>query len=914
MDEFWKNNGSTILVGLIMLILGALLTDTIKAIIKKIGAWFDGFFQSLGFGFQKRYYRALVHAHQWLKLIGIYNPSDLHAPRLKEVYISLRMNIARESPTVLWNRIFNEQEKHIVILGQPGAGKSTLLDYLTLIFAGHINHPLRAQLKNPLPIFVRLRDLGTQSLLGWIESPANLGLRKVPAGYFERHLRRGNCVVFLDGLDEVLDEKIHKHAVGEILAFANEYPDNWIVVTCRVAGWRDQLPDFRQYNVQEFDRDDVRQFIGAWYREVTRTEEINKLGASPNPEAVREAEERAYQVSLRQADNLWGALLKNESLLRIARTPLILSLVTLVHKNRTADLPKGRARLYRECLDILLDIWDSKDKGIVLPDAPSPNDKLFVLKTIAFHYVEGGLLEMDIEGLERLVAPLLKDLTRQVSARSLIRQIYERSGVLVEQAIGKYGFAHRALHDYLAACHIAEHNMDALLVEHAAEERWREVILIAIGLVQPRQRAETLLAELLRRSDESAASLAVAGWSLAEDIQVSEGLRTFVKNRIMEQLRDTGSASDFALLSSVLVNTDPASIDIWIQLVLAGVNLDLQKRVLTSLIPNMGLEQARPFLPILTKVLADSKAETVLRAQCALAIAKLNPEADSGLWSALNVARNQNEAVLKSAATWAICELGRCQELGLVKIPAGEFLMGSSDVDRNVQDRETPKHMLYLPTYYIGKYPVTVEEYRVFVQETGYRTKYTGSLKGIGNHPVMNVTWHDALAFAHWKGMSLPSEAEWEKAARGTDGRIYPWGNEWQSGVANTDEYWSGARGWWGRFRQLKTDATTTPVGFFSPRGDSPYGCADMSGNVWEWTRSVYKEYPYDAGDGREEENASGVRVVRGGSFINNHRNARCAYRNRNNPDNLNNNNGFRVAASHFSPCERKNPKGLEDL
>ena len=339
MDSFWLIDTGTVIGALIMLVLGIVLAKPLEALINRIGKWLDGFLQSLGFGFQKRYYEALIKSHQWLKLIGIYIPSDLHAPRLREVYISLHLNTVKDAPTVLWNKIFNEREKHIVILGQPGSGKSTLLDYLTLVFTGDIYHPLRADLKNPLPVFVRLRDLGTQSLLTLIESPENAGLKKVPAGYFEYRLGKGKCIVFLDGLDEVLDEKIHKKVVEEICAFANTYPDNWIVVTCREAGWHGQLPNFNQYRVQEFDRDDVRQFIGAWYREVTRTEEIKKLGAAPKPELIREAEESAYRLASKPTENLWNALLKNDSLLRIARTPLILSLVTLVHRNRTADLP-----------------------------------------------------------------------------------------------------------------------------------------------------------------------------------------------------------------------------------------------------------------------------------------------------------------------------------------------------------------------------------------------------------------------------------------------------------------------------------------------------------------------------------------------------------------------------------------------
>jgi formylglycine-generating enzyme required for sulfatase activity len=900
MDEFWKNNSDKVLVGVVTAILVLFLSEPIKALFKKIGTLLEGFFQSLGFGFQKRYYRALVSAHEWLKLIGIYNPSDLHAPRLQEVYISLRMNTARESPTVVWNRMFNDKEKQMVILGQPGAGKTTLLDYLILVFTGHIHHSLRADLKNPLPIFVRLRDLGTGSLLALIESPANSKLQKVPAGYFERHLKNGNCVVLLDGLDEVLDEKIHKKVAEEIHAFANEYPDNWMVVTCRAAGWHDQLPNFRQYSIQEFNSDDVHQFIGAWYREVTRTEEINKLGGSPRPELIKEAEARARQDSVKPSENLWKALSKNESLLRIARTPLILSLVTLVHKNRTADLPKGRARLYRECLDILLDTWDKKDKGLDdVPDAPSPNDKLLALKTIAFHYVETGSLEMDIEGLEELVAPLLPTLTKPVSAKSLIRQIHERSGVLVEQAIGKFGFAHRALHDYLAACHISEQNLDALLTRHAAEERWREVILIAIGLVQPRQRAEILLVDLVARSDASAASLALAGWSLAEDIQVTEELRASVRIKILAGLENTQTAGDFALLSGALFDTDPPAMQTWIGDILTGRNPALQKRVLTSLIPDLGLEGSKPFLPTLTKILADPHADATLRAQCTLTIARLKPDPDADLWNALELARKQDDARLKSAATWAWCEFGRYAELGLVMIPAGEFLMGSSDEDKSARDNEKPQHTLYLPTYYIAKHPITVDEYRGFAQASGYKPEYVErSLEGIGNHPVVWVTRNDTLAFARWYGWTLPNEAEWEKAARGTDGRIYPWGNDWRENHANTVEYRKKPRmrSVWDRLRRKNTEQTTTPVGSFSPRGDSPYGCSDMSGNVWEWTHSILKEYPYDANDGREDENASSARAWRGGSFIDSQWLARCAFRG--GGDYLGSSYGFRVCAS----------------
>jgi formylglycine-generating enzyme required for sulfatase activity len=128
------------------------------------------------------------------------------------------------------------------------------------------------------------------------------------------------------------------------------------------------------------------------------------------------------------------------------------------------------------------------------------------------------------------------------------------------------------------------------------------------------------------------------------------------------------------------------------------------------------------------------------------------------------------------------------------------------------------------------------------------------------DHPVRSVNWHEALAYYRWLSgraglpVTLPSEAEWEKAARGMEGRIYPWGDMPPSeDLCNFGDHVGG----------------TTPAGTYSPQGDSPYGCADMARNVWEWTRSHWKDYPYDSEDGRENLEAGDDvrRVVRGGAF-----------------------------------------------
>jgi formylglycine-generating enzyme required for sulfatase activity len=197
----------------------------------------------------------------------------------------------------------------------------------------------------------------------------------------------------------------------------------------------------------------------------------------------------------------------------------------------------------------------------------------------------------------------------------------------------------------------------------------------------------------------------------------------------------------------------------------------------------------------------------------------------------------------------------------MVLIPAGEFLMGSDpSVDQDARDDEQPQHTLYLPDYYLAKTPVTNAQYAAFVQATyrqpeGWEAGKPSS--GKEDHPVVNISWHDAVAYCRWlsgvtgRPYRLPSEAEWEKGARDTDGRIYPWGNQWDAKRCNTRE--SGKR-------------DTTPVGAYL-EGASPYGLLDMAGNVWEWTRSVYKSYPYDPDDGREDLEAKGIGVLRGGSW-----------------------------------------------
>lgn len=231
----------------------------------------------------------------------------------------------------------------------------------------------------------------------------------------------------------------------------------------------------------------------------------------------------------------------------------------------------------------------------------------------------------------------------------------------------------------------------------------------------------------------------------------------------------------------------------------------------------------------------------------------------------------------------------------MVDVPAGSFLMGSDE-----EDDEKPGHQVYVDQFYIARHSVTNAQYREYVAEMVHPVPdhwKAGPLwrigtypRGKGDHPVVYVSWRDAVGYCRWlsavthREIRLPTEAEWEKAARGTDGRRYPWGNEFDESRCHS---------------RASMILDTAPVGRYSPQGDSPYGVADMAGNVSQWTNSLYRPYPYRADDGREEVGMEEAwRVVRGGSFESLRRQLRCAFRGRVISAHRHSARGFRCAMS----------------
>jgi formylglycine-generating enzyme required for sulfatase activity len=246
--------------------------------------------------------------------------------------------------------------------------------------------------------------------------------------------------------------------------------------------------------------------------------------------------------------------------------------------------------------------------------------------------------------------------------------------------------------------------------------------------------------------------------------------------------------------------------------------------------------------------------------------------------------------------------------LGFVEVPAGPFLMGSNrSVDTLAFDNELwaegpGQGTVEVPTFLIGRYEVTVAQFRAFVESSGH-TVDPQTLAGPPDHPVTSVSWTDALAYCRWlekkltewdqtpagikqmlsegAHVGLPTEAEWEKAARGGDGRIYPWGNEPRRDRANFE------------------GTGTMPVGSL-PCPECSYGLSDMSGNVWEWTRTPYQAGPHRSKAATVDLEADALWVMRGGSFADPARNVRAALRGGGDPGVRRPFMGFRVAISRF--------------
>jgi formylglycine-generating enzyme required for sulfatase activity len=844
-----------------------------------------------------RYLRHVISRNRYLQLQGIRSGGRLVHIELEQIYVTLRATRQRtveaeeawleaeaglapgearlrpEIPRVQTETVTVSVDEalaahpRLAVLGDPGSGKTTLLRYLALLYARDlaegtalVQERLNLDEGGRLPILLPLRRLGAYLKAHHPVDDGTEGhgllldhLRRVlegervslPGGFFDPYLEKGQAVILLDGLDEVADPNLRRRVSRLVEAFTAAYPDCRYVVSSRLVGYTGPARLGQEYvttTIRDFTMADVERFLRNWHLAVA----VGQMG--PGESAAAYAEGQTLQ--------LLAAIDKNERIRELAINPLMLTVIALVHRDRV-KLPDRRAELYDEAVNVLLGKWEEA-KGVpempILEDRPfDAGDRRLTLQAVALWMQEQQQKEIEAGNLRQLLGETFQGVVSDGRAVSravgrFLLVIQERTGLLGEHGLGVYRFSHLTFQEYLAALAVAgRDDYVAYTMERVGDPWWREVILLEAGHLSTQSRERT--AKLIR--------------AIADRKEEPEPYHNLVL--AAECLRDVG----------------PGRVE-------GNLWSEVQRRI------RRDVDRGPTFF--VAKFVGQLRATPVF----SQIYGHIRPHLPKGLYKGIirtiGVAGSR-----RSAAARALARIGGAYwtepygEPEWIEIPAGEFWMGSD----KEYGWEKPVHRVYVERFQIARVPVTNAQYQFFVKTTGHQTpEHWGDSRpprGLESHPVVNVSWHDALTYCRWlsevtgKPITLPSEAQWEKAARGDkDRREYPWGDKWDESRCNNIELGLG---------------DTTPVGIF-PEGTSPYGCLDMAGNVWEWTRSLCGKdfepaylYPYDPSDGREnlEGGDDVLRVVRGGAFTGRRTLVRCASRLGLNPLNPWFNSGFRV-------------------
>ena len=745
---------------------------------------------------------------------------------------------------------------HMALLGDPGAGKSTFVRIITAQLAA--GRSIEGMASGLLPIFVTLRDvaprLATLDLdaLAPADHEAALAealrdhmladLISLDAAGFEAGLldalNQQTCILVFDGLDEV-PHPYRGRVRQAVMAVIERYQPPHVLITCRVRSYVGDavLPGVEDWTLASFDRQQIQDFSQAWYR----------AHAGLGRLTTAQAEDRA-------ADLVQAAL--GPALREIASNPMLLTTMALIHY-QDVGLPEESVRLYTRAVDILLYRWHQQKVGHDDLDDLLRQDRLLreVMERLAYeaHGNQGEDASDTSPDVSRHEAQdILEDAFGDLAqARRFLDYVDQRAGLLIgrggqESRPATYTFPHRTFQEYLAGCYLLNGNDSDriaefydragdgdswnLVAQHGAEELFYNTRNGASQLLY-------LAAHLLRPELTTAQDQRAALWSAHMAVLIG-------RERIE---RDASHFIDGQhYLQQLLASCEH---------LLGGVLSAPERGQAGRLLAALG-----------------------------------DPRFDLQRWS-----------------------LPNDEMLGFVAVPEGPFTMGSDASEDSSMYAASPAHELTLPTFLMARYPVTVSQFQAFVDASGYEPSDSDCLNGIPNHPVVWVSWLDAMTYCEWlttqfrarlsdlpsqladfiQGESaqvlLPSEAEWEKAARGPNGLIYPWGNMFDSDCANYSA--SGIQG-------------TSTVGCFPKGASLASGIEDLSGNVWEWTRSIREDYPYPSNPsdrvGREDLQSSGdaLRVLRGGSFYYYPRRVRCAVRSASNARYAHYGVGFRVVLS----------------
>jgi len=435
--------------------------------------------------FEPEYRKYIREYHLHLKIVGLRTEEE-RRPKIKDAYVPIGLvprggNLGQ---TVSVEQITHNNAYNL-ILGDPGAGKSTILDYLTVEFTKpqvrvKSARTSRRTIDSPCPIYIPLRrcQQKNETFLDDVLDPTTEILptivrKKMSKNFILRCLNRGHAILLLDGLDEVANQEAYNSIIEKVNDFIQLYPKNKIIITCRKAGWRGGLhPAFQVFSALPLDSQQQYEFVHKWYAAILQ---YTAHGTPTTEDNLRKRAER-------EANQLLTLLRTKERLRELASNPLMLSLICLVHKQRK-DLPRGRAALYENCLDILLGLWDIIDKELE-QEFPTTEQKKLLLRRIAYRMQISDAREINRHDLEDYVLEFLPAIDSRKAAADIVRQIEVRSGLMVERSIDKLTFSHLTFQEFLVVEYIRNELNERIDIKTITDwTSWREPILLMGGLM-----------------------------------------------------------------------------------------------------------------------------------------------------------------------------------------------------------------------------------------------------------------------------------------------------------------------------------------------------------------------------------------------------------------------------------------------
>ncbi|MCP5096219.1 MAG: NACHT domain-containing protein [Chloroflexi bacterium] len=480
--------------------------------------------------YRRQYAEYLIYHHRSFDVKGL-TTQGVYTLELAQVFVELGLGMQsvnqastdpiRPMPAPLrkgrhnvWAYLTSDKiaGQTLVFLGPPGSGKTTLLKHLAISLAPQKPNLQVTQNYNHLPILLFLRDHAKEivknprySIIQAIQASLKKWEIDIPSEWFKEHLKKGQCLIMLDGLDEVADMQMRQHVVTWVERQMALLAKNHFVVTSRPFGYQNNpLAKAVVLEVQPFSIDQVTQFVHNWYM-------ANEIMSSQRDDPGVRMEAKTG------ADDLLFRLRRTHVLLDLAVNPLLLTMIATVHRYRSS-LPGRRVELYDEICEVFLG-KRQQARGIVFDLTPAQKQR--VLQPLAYHMMCQNKREITLDEAVETVLPPLKRVSPQTPGELFLQMIVNSSGLLVEREAGLYSFAHLTFQEYLTAVHIQDQRLEETLISHVEDSWWHESIRLYAAQVD----ATNIVRACLARRTASIQALTLAMECLEEAREVTAELR-----------------------------------------------------------------------------------------------------------------------------------------------------------------------------------------------------------------------------------------------------------------------------------------------------------------------------------------------------------------------------------------------------